>query len=151
MVPSLQHVHRSEQPASEQDSLDRRLGVTSQQCRETTQLQPQHDRTVIDVVLRKRRIGVGLGGIENGGDGVRAEIEPLAGACQHDRDSGARRIGHQAVVGRVLERDSGVEHGTHAVAVEDVDQARHVILVRMADHEQVDPSRKERQVRAHPP
>ena len=150
MVADLEDIDRSDQATRDECGLDRRLGVTGQQCREAAHLEQQHDRSVVDVALGKRRVDVGLCRIEDGGGGARSEIEALARACQDGRDGGSGRIGHQAVVGRVLERDPGVQHGADAVAIQHVDEPGDVVLVRMADHEHVDPSGEERQVRPDP-
>jgi hypothetical protein len=53
-------------------------------------------------------------------------------------------------MGRALEADAGVEDGPDPESRQDLDQPGDVILVRMAQHEQVDAAREEREIGAQP-
>lgn len=148
-MPDLQQVHRLE-PAAHERRLDRRLGIAGEQGGEPAAPENEHDRPVVDVALGKRQGRIALGGVEHldRGDGV--ERQRRAGAGETDRDAGIGRIGQQAVVRGVLEADAGMEQCPDLEAIEHLDEPRDVVLVRMAEHHQVDPSGVEWQVRAEP-
>ena len=149
-MPDLQHVDRLEQAPGRERGLDRRLRVAGQQCREAPELEPQDDGAVVDVTLGKGRVGVLLRGIEDARGHSGAKVERLAGPEQRDLHASVGRIGQQSVIGRIAEGNSGVEHRPDPEPVQDVDQSGDVVLVRVADHEQVDAPREEGQVRTNP-
>lgn len=132
------------QATTDQHAFDRCLGVAGQQRREPAVPERHHHRAVVDVALRQRRRGIGVGRVEDLDRHGRVEQEPLAGPRERRVDEVLRGIGDEPVVRRILERDSGVQHGADPEAIEDVHQSGDVILVRMAQHEQVDPTREER-------
>ena len=138
------------QPSSDERSFDWRLGVTGQERRESAVPKGHDDRPVVDVALRKRRRSVGVGRIENLDLDRRIQHRPSPGTRQDDRHPGIGGIGHDPVECRIFEGDARMEDGADAEAIQHLHQPGHVILVRMAEHEQVDPSREERQVRAEP-
>ena len=65
MVADLEQIHRLEEVAGEKRGFDGCFGVASQQRGEPAELENEHDRAVVDVALRERRNGVGLGGVEH--------------------------------------------------------------------------------------
>jgi hypothetical protein len=144
MVTDLEDVDRWQEPSRHEGGLHRRLGVAGEKCREVAHAQEEHDRAVVDVALGEGRGRIGL-----------ARVEHLEGRRWPERQAVARaqprrghprevRIGHQAVVRDVCERNAGMEDRADPEAVEHLDQPGDVVLVRVAEHEQIDPTREER-------
>jgi hypothetical protein len=105
-----------------------------------------HDRAIVDVAFREWGGCVGLRGVEDLDRCCRIEQEPLARPYLHDARRGLQvGIGHEVVVGGVLEADAGMEQGADPEPGQHVDQAGDMVLVGMAQHQQVDAARKERQ------
>jgi hypothetical protein len=138
VVADLQQVDRPKSAAGDERRLDRRFGITGEKRGEPAVAQEQDHRTVVDVAFGQRRGRVGRGRVNHLERGCLVEREHVAGASEVDRDRGAGGIGQQAVVGRVLEVDAGVDQEADAEAIEHVDQPGDVVLVRMAEHQQVD-------------
>ena len=148
MVTDLEHVDLRDRSAREQRALDWCLGVAGQQRREACVREQQDDRAVVDVAVRQWRGRLGCAGVEHRHIGRRVERDALSGAGDDDRRRGPVRIGQQTLEGWILVANARLEDGADAEAVEHVDQSGDVILVRMGQHQQVDASREERQVRA---
>ncbi len=148
MMTDLEHVDLRDRAAREQLGLDGRLGVAGQQRRKASVCEQQDDRAVVDVPVRQWRGRLGRAGVEHRDIGRRVERDVLSGAGDDDRRRRSVRIGQQALEGGILVADARLEDGADAEAVEHVDQSGDVILVRMGQHQQVDASREERQVRA---
>ena len=149
MVPDLEDVDRRQEPARDERRLYRRLGVAGQQGREAAHPQEQHDRAVVDVALGKGRCRIGLARIQHLDRGRLPEPKGVSGAQDPNRYRGVVRIGHQAAVGDVGEGDARVENRADPEAVEHVHEPRDVVLVRVAEHEQVDAAGEEGQVPAN--
>ena len=146
MMADLQEVDLRQEATFEQQGLDRCFGVARQQSREAAVADHHHDRAVVDVAFRERGGCVGLRGIQDLDRGRRIEEEPLARPCLQDTRRGLQcGIGHEMVVSGVLEPDACMEQRSDPEAGQHVDQAGNVVLMGMAQHQQVDPAREERQ------
>jgi hypothetical protein len=148
VVTNLQQVHGRDEAASHERRLDRGLGIPGQQGAEPAVPHQQHDGAVVDVALRKRRRRIGPGRIQHLHGRRAVQGERLAGYQCADGDRIGERVRQEAVIRGVLERDAGMQDRSNAEPIEGVDEAGHVILVRMAEREDVDPSRPERQIGA---
>ncbi len=142
MVADLEQID-ARQAATDESSLDRCLGVPGQESRESTVAHHQDHRSVVDVAFGERRSRIGLGRIEDLDRGRRVEKEALARTPDNDRHRLICSIGHEPVVGWVLETDCGMHHGADVEPVEYINQSRHVILVRVAQHQHCDAAFKE--------
>ena len=151
MVSDLQHVDRRQQVAGEQGGLNRRFGIPGEQSRKAAMAQQEHDRSVVDVAVRQRSPSIHLAGIENLDRCGRVKRHHLPRPSNCQRDRRVCRVGQQAIVGRIFVTESGVQDCADAEALENLQQAGDVVLVWMAQDEQVDASREEGQVRAQPP
>ena len=80
-MSDLEHVDPTQEAALQQEALDGRLCIAGQQRTETTALEQQHHRRVIDVVLRHGRSQVVRAGIEDAQAGSRSESDDVARAC----------------------------------------------------------------------
>ena len=73
----------------------------------------------------------------------------MAGSAQYEAQAGlVGRIGQEAWVGGVVERDAGVYEHADLETRHHLDQAGNVVLVRVREEHQVDPALEEREVRA---
>jgi hypothetical protein len=150
VVADLQHVDRPEHAARDEGGLDRFLGISGQEGREPAVPEHRDHRAVVDVAVGEWRQRIGLGGGEDLEGREPAQRQALSCSRDDDRDAGGRRVGEKAVVGRVLERDGGVDEDADAEPVEDVDEPGHVVLVGMTEEENVDATAVERQIRPEP-
>jgi hypothetical protein len=150
VVPDLQHDDRRQQPPIDQDRFDGCLRVAGEQCSESAVPDDHDHRSVVDVALRQGRRGIGIGRVDDLDRCGRVEVEVLAGPRERDGDRRRGGIGQQAVVGGILEGDARVQHGGDVEPMEDVQQAGDVVLVRVSQDEQVDPTFEERKVGAQP-
>jgi hypothetical protein len=151
VVSDLQHLDRCDRIARDQCRLEGGLGIAGEQGGECAHLDRQHDRTVVDVALRKWRDGVRVRGIQQAYRCATPQRQGVTGPADRDRDPGASRIGQKAFVGRIVERDCGVDDGADAESVEHVHEASDVVLVWVAEHHDIDASREELQVRTETP
>ena len=151
VVPDLEQVDRPERPTRDQRRLDRCLGVAAEERAEGAVADLEHHRSVVDVAVGEGSARIGVGGVEDAQDGRRVEGDVGARAGQHDGDAGGGRIGQKPPVRRIVECDAGVNDGAHSKTIENLDQAGDVVLVRVAQDEQVDPASVEGQVRADAP
>jgi hypothetical protein len=95
---------------------------------------------------------VGLGGVEDLDRGGGIEGDDLASTRQRRGQAWLEeRIGQEVVVRRVVVGDAGVRQRADPETGQDLDEAGHVVLVRMAEHHHVDAPREERQAPAEPP
>jgi len=150
-MADLEKIDRRQQVARDQGCLHRCLRIPGQQGREAAMAQQEHDRSVVDVAIRERCCRIRIGGVEHLDRGGCVERHDLPRPSNCQRDGRACRIGQQAIVGRIFVGDSGVQDCADAEALDHLQQAGDVVLVRMAEHEQVDATREERQVRAQAP
>ena len=149
MVTDLEHVDRTEEPAICEPTFHRSLRVAGQQRDECPRAQESDDRAVVDVAVGQWPRHVGSGRVEDLERGGGVDLEALAGPAQHQAEAGlAARIGQEAGVGRVVERNPGMDQHPDPEARHYLDQARDVVLVRMREEHHVDPALEERQVRA---
>lgn len=139
MVSDLEQIHRREDGTCHERGFDRRLRVTAEEGREATVTQHDDDRGVVDVALRERCGRIARGGIQNLHRRRAVERHRLPRARQHYRDAAPGCIGHEPVERDVLERDAGVDDGPDGETIQDLDQAGDVVLVRMAQDDEVDP------------
>jgi hypothetical protein len=105
----LQHLHRSDEAAAEQDLLDGRLGVAGEQRLERSVPEQDDHRAVVDVALRQRGAGIGLGRVED--LDARGVVKPdhLASSSERYRQcTRARGIGQELVVRLVVEVNARV-------------------------------------------
>ena len=149
-MPDLQEVDWRHEPSSDQDGFDRCLRIPGEERRETAMTEQQDERSVVDVSLRKRGRGIAIGGVEDLDRDGRIQGYAAAGARDRGRYRCPRRIGQQSLVGRVLEGDPGMDDRLHLEALEDLHQPGHVVLVGMAENEEIDASCEEGEVRAQP-
>lgn len=150
MVPDLQHVDGAHPSAGQQPLLDRRLRVAREQGGEPVVAHDQHDRGVVDVVVGERGRRLGGGRVEHLDGGPGTQAEPIARARKPGGHPRPRRIGEQAIVGRVLVGNAGVEDQADVEAGEHLDEAGHVVLVRVAHDQDVDAARVEGQLGTEP-
>ena len=146
-MPDLEQVDDRHDRAGDERSLDGRLGVAGEKGRKAAVAQDHHDRAVVDVALGKRRNGVRIGRVQDleGRGGIQGVGLPRAGK----RDIQRRLrgcVGKQVVMRGVLEGDPRVKEGADLESVEGLDQPRNVVLVRVAEHHEVNASRVERQI-----
>jgi len=141
VVTDLQDVDRGQHAATEEQGLDGRLGITGEQHPEGAVLEQRDDRGVVDVALGQRPGRVGIGWEEDGQARAGVEGMHLAGASQ-DGPCAAFRRGQreEARIGRVVVGPPAIEHEAHAVARQRGDEARHVVLVRVGEEHEIDPS-----------
>ena len=147
VMSDLEHVDRPQNAATDERCLHRRLGVAGQQRRESGMAQYEHDRAVVDVALRQRGRCIGLRGEQDLERGRRIQRQHLAGSGEPDLDGCGGRVGQQSVEGGILEADAGMQDGTDPMPVQDLDEPGDMILVRMAQDQQIDPACEERRVR----
>ena len=150
MMPDLEDIDRWERVPLEERRLDRRLGVAGEERGEAAVFEEEDDRPVVDVAIRQRRRRLVGGRVENADRGRRVERDDLTGASDPQPDGVVWRIGQQPVVRRILEWDPGVEDRADREALGDLDEAGHVVLVRVGEDDEIDSPREERQVRADP-
>jgi hypothetical protein len=149
VVADLQHVHRRQDTTGHERCLDWRLRIPGQQRGEAAVAEQHHDRAVVDVAFGQWRGRIGLARVQDLDRRGRIQCERLPRAAERSvQHRFGGRLGQEMVVGRILECDAGVEEGTNAESFEHADQAGDVILVRVAEHQNVDPMGVERQVRA---
>jgi hypothetical protein len=146
VMADLEEIDHGDRPTCQQRCLDGGLGIPCQQGREAAVREEQHDRSVVDVTLGKRRGGFGGARIEHRQRRGAIERDSLPGAGDDDGRGGLVRIGQEALEGWVLVRDPGLKDRPDAEAVEHVDEARDVVLVRVREHQQIDMAHEERQV-----
>ena len=150
MVTDLQEVDRVQQATRDESGFDRCLGIASQEGAELAERELEDDRSVVDVPFGQGSRRIGLRWIQDADRcrGIQSHLLPCAG--EMDWDVGGLRIAEKAGVRGILEADPRVQHRTDPEAVEHLHQPGDVVLVRMAEHEQIDSARVERQVRADP-
>ncbi len=144
VVPDLEQVDRPERATRDQRRLDRCLRVAGEERPERAVADLEHHRSVVDVAIGEGRARIGVAGVHDAQRGRRVERDLCARAGEHDGDAGGGRIGQKPFVRRIVEGDAGVHDGADPKAVEDLDQAGDVVLVRVAQDEQVDPARPRR-------
>ena len=150
MVADLQHIDDEECPPAHEDCLDGCFGIPGKQRGEPA-IANQHDhRSVVDVALGERRSRIGLRRVHDLDRGGRIEHETLTGSRECAADLPIGHFGYESSVRRVLERNAGMEYGADMESVQHLDQSRDVVLVRMAQNEQVDAAREEREVGPQP-
>jgi hypothetical protein len=146
VVPDLEDVDARDEPAADQKSLDRTLRITGQQCREPAVADENDDRSIVDVALGKGACRIRLGRVEHLDRGGLVERDRLSGSGDGDGRPRARRIGHEAVVRRIRKWDARVQDGSHPESLEDFHQSGDVVLVRVAEEQDVDLAREEGKV-----
>ncbi len=139
MVGDLEDVH-VRQPFRHEARVHVVLGVAREEERAARRLAEEHDRGVVD-----RPAGVaGVGGHAAGlrpqhAEPHLAEAQVVARGERRPRRAVRERRVPRAPAGP-LAPHSGLEHPPHAIALQDADQARHVVLVRVREHDEVDPA-----------
>ena len=73
-----------------------------------------------------------------------------ARAGKRESSVGSVALGKQMVMGRGSRRRPGMKKVADLESAEGLDKPRNVVLVRVAEHDDIDPSRMERQVRTDP-
>jgi len=151
MVADLQEVDRRQRAPREEGRLDGSLGVAGEKRGEPAVTQEEDEGAVVDVALRERRCRIRGRRVDHLDRRGAVEDDRLAGNRGAHREPAIGCIGQQAVVRGILESDPGVEQPANLEAVEDVDEPGDVVLVGMAEDQEVDAPRPERQVGAEPP
>ena len=148
-MADLQQVDGRQEATLEQPRFDRCLGVAGQQRAELAEPKQHHHRAVVDIALRKRGCCVGIGRVEDFDRRRRIQQEPLARPGKQHAGGGLQDgVGHEVIVRRVFEADTGMQQRADSESGKHVDQAGDVVLMGMAQHQQVDSAGKERQVGA---
>ena len=106
------------------------------------------DRSIVDVALRKRRRRIRLARVDDLDRGGPVERDRLTGSRDGDGRRRVYRIGQEAVICRVRVCDAGVHDDSHVETIQNLHQPSDVVLVRVAEDQDVDPSREEGKVRA---
>jgi hypothetical protein len=152
MVADLEHVDRRDQPALDEQPLDRRLRVAGQQRRESAVAHERDDRAIVDVAFGQRQECIGFGRVDDLEAGGCVEVEDRAGTGQSELGLGLDAgIGQELVVGMVVVADARVEHRVDPVAGQHMDQPGHMILVRMAEEHELDAASEEGERSTHAP
>jgi hypothetical protein len=139
VVGDLEHVDPRE-PAPHQPGVDVLLGITGQQEAQPVGFAEQHDGDVVDPATRRRGcLGHALSWPDHGQRHL-VEPEPRPG-----RQRAPWRLAVPQLRVPCLPRRPGpthprLEHPPHAVALEQAHQPRDVVLVRVAEHDDVDPA-----------
>jgi hypothetical protein len=147
VVPDLEQVDPRQQPARRQRRLHRCLGIAGEERGKAAVAEHEDDRAIVDVTLGEGSMGVLSRRIEHLERSGTVEHERLAGDDAADGEPCPGRIGQEAVIGGVLEMDSSVDEEADIEPIEHVHEAGDVVLVRMAENQQVDASREEGHVR----
>ncbi|HSW43366.1 MAG TPA: hypothetical protein VLM76_12730 [Patescibacteria group bacterium] len=151
VVAGLEEVHGREAPR-DQLSLDRGFGISHQQEASALERAEEDDRRVV-------HLGAVVGGIMRHagrtrpdhleGDPVEGEVVTCSQAPAACPAGGENRC--QRLVTRTGARHAGLRDLPDAVALEEEWQARHVVLVRVGEHDEVDPAvpRRHARVKGH--
>jgi hypothetical protein len=142
VVGDLQHVESAtvgrRQPGGQQLWVDVLLDVAGQQQPPIAKAQVEDERNVIDLFARARRTQRHASGqrpVDVDRDAV--EKQPITGG---DHPRLATQLGHPTAKGGVARSRSNhawFDHAADPVAVEQQRQARHVVLVRVSDGDQI--------------
>ena len=152
VMADFQHVHRTDQAPFQQQRLNRGLRVAGQQRAKRPALQQHHERAVIDVPIQQRRLGVALIGIQNTQVRFTAEPDDVSGPCLSEvRGRFGPRQRYEARIGRVVVVATWLEYRADRKALERWHQAGDMVLVRMGEHQHVQPPLPEGQLLAQPP
>ena len=150
-MADLQDIDLEQEPAIDEHPFHRCLGVSREEGTEPSVAKDHHDRAVVDVALGQGCRRIGVAGVENldPRQGVERERCALSGEGDVEHRLGWRFV-QEMVVRWILECDPGMQERPDSKAVEHVDEPGDVVLVRVAQHQHVDPPREERQVRPEP-
>jgi hypothetical protein len=143
----LQHVY-TRQPFVEQRGIDVLLDIAGEQEAAIADLAEEDDRDVVDT---RAAVG-GLGRHVTADRPQHAErhlVDPQSVAgreTEPDRRAGSRQALGPRRVARAGTAHAGFEHLSDAIALEEQGQAGDVVLVRMREHDRIDPSVPRRDV-----
>ena len=151
VVPDLEQVDPPERPTRDQRRLDRCLRVAREERPERAMVDLEHHRSVVDVAVGEGSARIGVRRVEDAQEGRRVEGDVRACAGERDGDAGGVGIGQEPFVRRIVEGDAGVHDSADPKAIEHLDQAGDMVLVWVAQDEQVDPASVEGQVGADVP
>jgi len=139
VVADLEEIDGTDQPASAEQCLDRRLGIAAQERGEGPAAQQRHDRCIVDVARRQGRGPVGCGGKEQAETRRTVEPDRLPGHGGHESRPTFRPGSlEEARVARIRVRAGRVDDQSDAIALKHCGQAADMVLVGMGEDDDID-------------
>jgi hypothetical protein len=139
-MAGLEQVHGRDAPR-DQLGLDLRLGVPRQEEAPALERAEEHDRDVVHRAAVAGRLGRDTGGVRR----EHVEVDPIEREAVARCDAAARGPAfredrREGLVPRAEARHPGLHDPPDAVTLQDQRQSRDMVLVRVGQHDEVDPA-----------